>query len=462
MKKSHGFLLDHLTGLTMFLIVPALGFVSFNAVAKQDTPAGFGVAAAVQQEVTLLSADKSQGSSTILNSGSVISQGDSIITNSQGSLQVLLSDGTVFTLGRNTIWTLDRYEYDPATGLGEIRSTITHGTYKLVTGAISEANPGSVSVDTPTGRVRLLGTMIAGESGEDGDTVVLLGPGAQRNSIDKKGSFEFIPKGAAVAYENEESGDPEILVFRAGYAVTVSPDGTVSEPYNMSGHDFGQLVASLARNKGVGDVDDGDESAGDLAEDDGFADDLLAENDDVEEEYTEDGEHDNFDALLEAQDLTKIADLNDINSMSGSFTESGIDMDNGGTFDFHFAFSKPEEGDPTVDAIGFFNINTDNLTDAELSYVAARDGDDPMLNDDQELFFFLDDDAETADDNLYANGDCVDTCIGSVAVLNAGQGNIAKFFAAELDTSDDTYRDVIVKPGGNNNFPQDEAPTILP
>lgn len=459
MKKSHDFLIDHLTRLVMFLIVPALGLVSVNIVAKQATPAGFGVAAAVQQEVTLV---KSMGDSTILISGSVISQGDSIVTNGQGGLQVLLSDGTVFTLGVNTIWTLDRYDYDPATGQGEIRTTITHGTYKLVTGTISEINPGNVSVDIPTGRITLLGTIIAGDSDEDGDTVVLLGPGARRNSVDKKGSFEFIPKGAAVAYENEESGEPEILVYRAGYAVTVSPDGTVSEPYEMSGRDFGQLVSSLARNKGNGDIDDGDDSAGDLAGDDELGDDLLADNDDIDDGHVEDGEHDNFDALLEAQDLTKIADLNDINSMSGSFTESGIDMDNGGTFDFHFAFSKPAAGDPIVDAIGFFNIDTAGLTDAELSYVAARDGVDPMLNDDQELFFFLDDDAGTLDDNLNANGDCVGVCTGSVAVLNAGVGNIAKFFALDLDTVDDTYRDVVVKPGGNNNFPQDDPPTILP
>jgi len=439
----------------MFLAVtiPVLMLAGINVQAEQNNASAFAVTAAVQGDVKLTAAD--HASPVAVQSGHFVYPGDLLTTGSSGKLQVLLSDGTVFTLGNNTVFSIDKFQYDPASGDGTILARLDKGTYRVVTGRIGEVHPGNISIAMPTGLVNLRGTIVAGESDGEEDTVVLLGPGAQKNSADKQGSFAFIPKGAAV-----QTAEDEILVFKAGYAVTVDPDGNVSEPFELSGRDFGQMVASLAKARNgtdeeedVSNDDDPEDLAGDGGGDDLEGDLVVAgtdeeEGDDAAEDSEQDGK-DDLEALLQAQDVTKLTDLEDITGLKGKFVEEGVEMDNGGTFDFRFEFGSTESA--KLDFIGYENIHTGNPDDpeaggiesGELSWDVAVDGD-PTFD---EL------DLSSEDGTLIAKDDCVDLCEGSVTVLNAGQGNVAKFFILDLDTGDDTFNDKLVKPGGNNNFP---------
>lgn len=464
-------------------------FASSSVLAQGTKPSSFGVTAAVQGNVQLIAFWENNGAAAV-RSGHFIYAGDRLITGDSGRLQLLLSDGTVFTLGSNTDFRLTEYSYDPETGNGKVVGRVDRGSFRVVSGRIGELNPGNISVAMPTGTVKLRGTIVAGESDGEEDTVVLLGPGAQKNSADKQGSFEYIPKGAAVMTsaggEDEETGEttePTILVYRAGYAVTVTPDGTVSEPFEMSGRDFGQLVSSLVSNRGGsgGDDVDGDDDPEDLAGDGG--DDLdddenLADNDDVDEdeaiEDSEEDKKDDLDALLEAQDITKVVELEEITGMKGRYIEEDVPMyidgkkDKSGenTFDFRFQFGYLNDGDGQVDFIGFENIQTAGnedediagIEEGELSWDALTDleeGEDP---DFEELDFSSD--PEEGQGTLTARDGCAGEdaalCEGSITVLNAGEGNIAKFFILDLETETATFNDKLVKPGGNNNFPQDE------
>ncbi len=437
------------------IFVVILLFFSNVAIAKVDDPTSFAVTAAVHGDVKFVAAGKS--TSVPINSGHFIRPGDKLTTGKNSGLQVLLSDGTVFTLGDNTIFGLDKYTYDPGMSTGEIRARIEMGTFRVVTGRIGETNPGSVSVLMPTGLVSLRGTIIAGESDGETDTVVLLGPGAQKNSADKKGSFAFIPKGAAV-----QTAEDEILVFKAGYAVTVDAEGNVSEPSEMSGREFGQLVSTLVKERGgLGHLKDSDDdSASELADaDDGIEeeDDLLVADEDTEE-LAEEGEHDEMDdvaALIEAQDVTKLTDLEDIAGLKGKFVETELEMENGGTFDFRFEFGSVESA--KLDYIGFENINTEDgeaedgsaiagVVDGEVSWDVAVDGEPTF----EELDLSLEDETLTSKE-------CDQCESAEITVLNAGQGNVAKFFILALDTGNDIFEEAkIVKPGGNNNFPGSE------
>lgn len=413
------------------------------------TPAtAFGVAAAVHGPVRLLRAG--DGEAVPLRSGMMVAAGDRILTGADGGLQVLLSDASVFTLGDGTEWRLDSFRYAPGAGGGELRASLERGSFKLVTGRVAEEAAGRVSVTMPTGEVRLLGTMVAGESEDDGDTVALLGPGAQKQSADKKGSFVFIPKGAAV-----QTAEDEIVVYRAGYAVTVDPDGNVSEPFEMSGREFGQLVASLARTRGRGGDEMEDEAGGgdmdeavDESIDEEIDDDALVEDEDMEDldELAEEGDEDVRDdprGVLENQPITELADLEDIAGLKGRFVETGLEMEEGGSFDFRFEFGTAVSGE--LDFIGFENINTAGVAGGELSWDTAVDGAPTF----EEL------DLSQEEGTLVDKGACAGVCTGSITVQNAGQGAAAKFFAVELETGDDSFADRLVRPGGNNNFPQD-------
>lgn len=422
------------------------------------TGADFGVAAAVHGNAQIIPAG--QARAVALKSGMVISQGDRIVTQNESGLQVLLSDDTVFTLGGNTSFVLTSYAYDPDTGTGRVNGKVEKGAFKLVTGRIADNQPGNVTVDMPTGKVTLLGTVIAGDTDGDNDTVVLLGPGGNVNSSDKEGKFQF---------ENTGSGE-KVVVTRDGFYVD-SEGNVVSEPAPMTGREFGQLVASLARAKG-GEGDDPGE--GDSAEEDSGSggDDPLAFGplDGSGEEEVEEGAQDGLsdvDALLAAQDTTtledlmKVVDANvdvEVNDFKGSFSEVGLEMAEGGTFDYRFEFSTAGKDLTTqtlLDFIGFENIDAAGIAGGELSWDTAVDGEPTFT----EL-------AVSSDDGtLVSKGTCVDVCTGSVTVLNAGQGNVAKFHivALEVDnagTTDSFEEAKLVKPGGNRNFPGTEITPV--
>ena len=437
--------------LIKLFAVSALVFSTTTHAGQHD----FAVAAAVHGNVF-------DSAGNPVTSGQSLRPGNGVNTAAASGLQLLFTDGSVVTLGETTTALITDYQYDPASDAGQLAISVPNGTYKMVTGRIAEAQPRKVSIDIPKGRVELLGTVVSGESDPEGEsTVVLVGPGAQRLSADKKGSFAFIPKGAAV-----QTGENEITVFKSGYAVTVDPDGNVSEPFEMSGRDFGQMVAALARQKGGNDDSDddiGDDDGALEGDDDGDGEngELLAMDDDAsggdaveggtqdedevdvgdDDEMDDDGVDGSLAALREAQDVTQLVDLEDIAGLKGRYVESGIEMDNGGTFDYRFEFGAVESA--KLDFVGFENVQTGDVTDGELSWDTAVDGDPTF----EEL------DLSSEDGTLIAKDGCDGVCSGVVTVLNAGQGNAAKFHLIELDTGDDFIEDKLVRKGGNNNFP---------
>lgn len=435
----------------------ALSVAGLLPAGAQAASADFGVAAAVHGKAQIVSAG--QSGPVELKSGMVISQGDRISTQNESGLQILLSDETVFTLGSNTSFVLSAYAYDTDTSTGRVSAKVEKGAFKLVTGRITDTQPGNVTVDLPTGKVTLLGTVIAGETDGDSDTVVLLGPGGNVNSTDKEGKFQF---------ENTGSGE-KVLVTRDGFYVD-SEGNVVSDPAPMSGQEFGQLVASLARAKGgEGDDPSGDDSAEDESGA-GDSEDVALDGETGGSEETEDGVQDGLgdvDALIAAQDTTtledllKIVDANvdvEVNDFKGSFSEVGLEMANGGTFDYRFEFStagKDLQNQTLLDFIGFENIDAAGIVGGELSWDTSVDGEPT----------FTDLELSSDDETLVSKGTCVDVCTGSVTVLNAGQGNIAKFHIVALEVDNagetDSFEETkLVKPGGNRNFPGTEITPV--
>ena len=81
-----------------------------------------GVAAAVQGDVKITT----EGSpARALKSGDPVLMGDTIETEKDGKLQILLLDQTVFTLGPLSAITVDEFVYDPASDNGKVKASTT-------------------------------------------------------------------------------------------------------------------------------------------------------------------------------------------------------------------------------------------------------------------------------------------------------------------------------------------------
>lgn len=406
-----------------------------------------GVAAAVSGNVTLMPAD---GSGPVaLRSGAPIHVGDKVVTGDNGRLQVILMDAGVFTLGAEGNLGIDAFEKDVNGEGGRVSASIEKGPFRFSSGSVS-GDDADIEISLQAAVLDVRGTILAGFSDPENSMVALVGPGSDSASDEDSGAVAILPKGAAV-----DQGEEGVLVYRAGFAVTVGADGEVSEPFRMSGREFGQMVAALARSRNDGDEgseedmasEDSDNMGDEVANEEqleGAEGDLadLGDLEDSEEDADEEGllalEEDLLDETEElagseaGQPISTIADLENLASPSGQYSATSISMANGGTFDFKMSFSAG-----LVDFLGFLNINTANVTNGELSHDGSGLSELKVANAD------------------FTTRTCAN-CEGSITVRNAGNGAAFKFFELQLtdDTTvatPDTYDGKLVRKGGNNS-----------
>ena len=112
-----------------------------------------GVAAAVNPEA--FSGGKE------INIGKPIIYNERIQTSGQGLVQVLLVDGSTFTVGPNSDLVIDKFVYDPRRQTGQIAATFTKGVVRFVGGKISKTE-GGVKVNSPAGSLAIRGGMFLG------------------------------------------------------------------------------------------------------------------------------------------------------------------------------------------------------------------------------------------------------------------------------------------------------------
>ena len=112
-----------------------------------------GVAAAVNPDAfsSLAGSPQSQ-----LNIGKSIFYNERINTTGSGLVQVLLVDGSTFTVGPGSDLVIDKFVYDPKKGTGQIAASFSKGVMRFVGGKISK-NEGGVTVDTPAGALAIRG-----------------------------------------------------------------------------------------------------------------------------------------------------------------------------------------------------------------------------------------------------------------------------------------------------------------
>jgi hypothetical protein len=143
------------TSGALFALGLALGLAA-TAPALADK---VGVAAAVNPDAfsSLNGSPKTQ-----LNIGKSIFYDEHINTTGSGLVQVLLIDGSTFTVGPGSDLTIDKFVYDPNKKTGEIVATFSKGAMRFIGGKLSK-NEGGVTVNTPQGALAIRGGMFMGQ-----------------------------------------------------------------------------------------------------------------------------------------------------------------------------------------------------------------------------------------------------------------------------------------------------------
>ena len=114
-----------------------------------------GVAAAVNPDAF---SSLSGSPQTQLNIGKSIFFNERINTTGKGLVQVLLVDGSTFTVGPGSDLVIDKFVYDPNKKSGEVVASFSKGVMRFVGGKISK-NEGGVMVNTPSGALAIRGGM---------------------------------------------------------------------------------------------------------------------------------------------------------------------------------------------------------------------------------------------------------------------------------------------------------------
>ncbi len=197
----------------------ALAFCCAPFAAEAQVGSKAGVAAAVRGPVQQISYRTPQATvGRNLTGGTEVFLGDRIVTGPGGGLQILLLDGTTFSIGPNTSMTIDEFVYNPATGTGKLTATVARGTLRVISGRIARQQQEALRIRLPQATVGVRGTMALFTGGPGGFFIGLFGVGAD-NSTDYPQSYLFV-------YSNGGGNG----IYRTGYGCTVSPANPICDP----------------------------------------------------------------------------------------------------------------------------------------------------------------------------------------------------------------------------------------
>jgi ferric-dicitrate binding protein FerR (iron transport regulator) len=108
----------------------------------------------VQNEVQVISA--SGAAAAVI--GTQVHMKDELRTGAGARLQVTFRDNTVLTLGENARLVIDRYVYDPGSGVGETVLQAAAGAFRFATGRMGNLKDKNISVVTPVAQIGVRGT----------------------------------------------------------------------------------------------------------------------------------------------------------------------------------------------------------------------------------------------------------------------------------------------------------------
>lgn len=101
-----------------------------------------------------------KGVEVSLKVGSEIYEGDTILTDSDGTIGITFSDGSMLTAGSSSKVIIDNYLFNLTEKKLTFLSQVLKGSVTFMSGAINKLAPGSVRFKTPTATLGLRGTKV--------------------------------------------------------------------------------------------------------------------------------------------------------------------------------------------------------------------------------------------------------------------------------------------------------------
>lgn len=151
-----------------------------------------------------------------------------IQTSNSGLVQVLLNDGSTFTVGANSDLVIDEFVYDPDAGTGKLVASFGKGVVRFVGGKVSKKK-GGVAVKTPVGTIGIRGG-IANLNLESGNPVFSLLFGDDLTFESKSGARQRI--------------------YQAGYSLQVDSTGLSGGVRRTTPSDLSAVQKGLAARGG--------------------------------------------------------------------------------------------------------------------------------------------------------------------------------------------------------------------
>ena len=114
-------------------------------------------------------ATRLDGSSSNLNNGDPVFQGDTIETVGSGAVGLVFLDKTTLSLSDGGKMVLDELVYDPATGTGSMAVSMVEGAFSFISGEIAKTGPDAMTLETPVVTMGIRGTTVAGKAAVEGN-----------------------------------------------------------------------------------------------------------------------------------------------------------------------------------------------------------------------------------------------------------------------------------------------------
>jgi len=157
-----------------------------------------GVAAAVNTDAR----GKAPGARPrVISIGERLVYNEEVNTDGTGLVQILLLDGTTFTVGPNSRLVIDEFVYNPSSGEARVVASVTKGAFRFIGGQTSR-KAGGATIRTPVGTIGIRGAMVEGNVQAAGSTLI---------------SMVF---GDEVAYGGGKCGKPA-RIFRPSFTLVV-------------------------------------------------------------------------------------------------------------------------------------------------------------------------------------------------------------------------------------------------
>ncbi|WP_419907313.1 hypothetical protein [Hoeflea sp.] len=144
--------------VSLVLAAAATGVLLCGGERAQAAP-DVGVAAAVNLNANSI---RGGGAPKVVTLGQPIIFNERIVTDTSGLVQILLVDGTTFTIGPGCELTIDEFVYNPNTGDAKVVATIAKGAFRFIGGQTSRSRDGA-KINTPVGTIGIRGGVLTGD-----------------------------------------------------------------------------------------------------------------------------------------------------------------------------------------------------------------------------------------------------------------------------------------------------------